>query len=127
MSGEVTCLVDINDSDILRIEEGPIRWARAQQFKRMDLDAFRRDLIDKFAQVGFKADVLVYSTDAGPDVFAFDMVIQDRLDGEFDPDRQVHEVVNNILELPDQDKGWIKTDESLLAAERAMRENPHRH
>jgi hypothetical protein len=32
----------------------------------------------------------------------------------FDPDRQVHEVVNNILELPDQDGGVIKTDKRML-------------
>jgi regulator of RNase E activity RraB len=125
--GNVDIQVEVNDSDILRIEKGPYAWMRDQQFKRMNLEEFRKAVIEKFAEVGFVADVLTYNTDGGADVFAFDVVVKERLGGEFDPDRQVHEVVSNILELPDQDKGWIKTDESLRAAEQAMRENPHRH
>ena len=32
---------------------------------------------------------------------------------QFDPDRQVHEAVSNVLELPGEE-GWIKTDKETL-------------
>lgn len=119
--------IEVNDSDILRIERGPWAYMQSMQRKRMNLEDFRKTVIDKFAEIGFKADLLVYDTDV-PDVYAFEVVVKDRLGSGFDPDRQVHEVVNNLLDLPDQDQGWIKTDEALLQAEKQMREHPpHRH
>lgn len=124
---EFDSLIEINDSDILRIEQGPWAYMRSQQKKRVNIEDFRRAVVDKFAEIGFRAQVNAFTTDAGPDVYAFDVVVQERLTGGFDPDRMVHEVVNNVLELPDQDKGWINTDESLRAAEAAMRANPHKH
>lgn len=119
--------IELNDSDILRIEKGPWTYMREKQKTRMEIEDFRRTVIDKFRDIGFEADLLVYSTDV-PDVYAFEVVVKKRLGDEFDPDRQVHEVVNNFLELPDQAGGWIKTDEMLRQAERQAREHPpHRH
>jgi hypothetical protein len=118
--------VEVNDSDILAIERGPWAYMRAQQEKRMNLEDFRRTVIDKFAMIGFEADVLAHTTNV-PDVYAFEVVVKRRLGTIFDPDRQVHEVVGNLLDLPDQKEGWINTDAALAAAERQMRENPHRH
>jgi hypothetical protein len=120
-------LIELNDSEILRIENGPYRYMREQQQKRMNLEDFRKTVIEKFQDIGFKADLLVYSTNV-PDVYAFEAVVKDRLGGTFDPDRQVHEVVNNLLDLPGADKGWINTDESLRQAEKLAKEHPrHSH
>jgi hypothetical protein len=119
--------IEVNDADILRIEEGPWAYMRSVQFKRMNLEEFRKTVIEKFAEIGFRASVNAYTTDAGADVYAFEVVVHDRLEGAFDPDQMVHEVVSNVLELPDQDQGWIDTDQSLRAAEAAMREKPHHH
>jgi hypothetical protein len=117
---------DINDSEILAIEKGPWAYMRSKQKNRMELEDFRRTVIDKFAEIGFKADVVAYTSNV-PDVYIFEVVVRERLRGDFDPDRQVHEVVNNILELPDQNEGWIDTDAALKQAEQHMRDSPHRH
>lgn len=120
--------VEVNDADILAMEEGPWAYMRSMQFKRMDVEDFRKTVIAKFADIGFRATVNAYTTDAGVDVYAFEVVVHDRLGGQFDPDRMVHEVVKNVLELPDQEGGWINTDEALRSAERQMREHPpHKH
>ena len=120
--------IDINDSEILAIENGPWAYMRSMQQKRINLEDFRRTVIEKFAEIGFRATVNAHTTNVD-DVYAFEVVVHDRLGGEtFDYDRQVHEVVNNILELPDQAEGWIDTDKALVAAEKQMREHPkHRH
>lgn len=127
-SPSVDIQVEVNDGDILAMENGPWAYMRSMQFKRTDLEDFRKTVIEKFAEIGFRATVNAYTTDAGADVVAFEVVVHERLGGEFDPDRMVHEVVNNVLELPDQAGGWIDTDEALRRAERQARENPqHRH
>ncbi len=74
---------------------------------------FEREIRDRFAAIGFTVDVNWYR-------FALDEVPQDGAMPEititgrtekhvFDPDRQVHEAVSNVLELPGEE-GWIKTD-----------------
>lgn len=116
-------LNDLYDSDIIAIEKGPLAWMREKQRSSMDLEDFRRTAIGKFAEIGIKADVLTYDT-TEEGVFAFDIEIQGRLDNRtFDYDRMVHEVTNNILELPDQDGGVIKFDPHKLATTAAK----HKH
>jgi hypothetical protein len=126
--GVIDVQIELNDSEILEIERGPWAYMQSRQQTRMNLEDFRRTVVDKFAEIGLKATLNAYTTKV-PEVYAFEVVVHDRLGGkEFDPDRQVHEVVNNLLELPDQDQGWIDTDKSLKAAEAAMKNQPkHRH
>lgn len=107
-------MIDLNDSEILIIEK-TVKWAQEQQGQHRNLEDFRRAVVDKFNQDGFQVNVLCFETNQ-PGCYAFDLEITGRVPGsrQFDPDRQVHEVVNNLLELPDQDKGYIKTDRGMF-------------
>lgn len=120
--------LNLYDEDILKLEK-VFDWVKQRQHQRMDLEDFRRNAIERFYDAGFKVNVKVYDTNEDG-VYAFDFEILDRVDREeqFDFDKQVHQVVNNLLELPDQDGGWIKTDEALMRAEREQREQGrHKH
>lgn len=120
--------LNLYDEDILKLEK-VFDWVKQRQQQRMDLEDFRRGAVERFYDAGFKVNVKVYET-TEEGVYAFDFEILDRVEREdqFDYDKQVHQVVNNILELPDQDGGWIKTDEALMRAERERRERGrHKH
>lgn len=107
--------LELNDSEILAIERGPLAYAQKHQGSHRDLENFRRAIVAQFGEIGFQANVLCFETDQ-PGCYAFEFEIIGRTPGSrsFDPDRQVHEVVNNVLELPDQDGGWVKTDKAML-------------
>lgn len=111
-------MIDILDSEILKLEK-VTSWMQEQQKKGgVDLDAFRREAIHRFHEQGFIVDVLVYETNL-TDVYAFEPVVKGRVEEKpFDFDQMSHEVVNNLLELPDQDKGVIKADAELARMER---------
>ena len=120
--------LNLYDEDILKLEK-VFDWVKQRQHQRMELEGFRRSAIERFYDAGFKVNVKVYDTNE-EGVYAFDFEILDRVDREeqFDFDKQVHQVVNNLLELPDQDGGWINTDEALMRAEREQRERGrHKH
>lgn len=108
-------MIDLNDSDILAIEKGPLAWMRAKQRSSMDLEDFRRTAEGKFAEVGFRVNVLPYET-TQHGVYAFDFEILGRMAGakQFDPDQLAWEVQKNLLELPDKQAGVIKTDKGLV-------------
>ena len=95
--GNVTSMVELNDSDILRLE-GVFRRLQERQGQSLNLDAFRREMVERFYDVGFRVDVKVWSTNV-EGVYSFDIEIQERIEGKFDPDRQVHEVTNDLLGL----------------------------
>lgn len=117
-------LPNLYDSDILAIEKGPMAWMQTQQRSRRHLDDFVRGAKEKFAEIGFNANIKTYDTNEDG-TFAFEVEILGRLENRaFDYDRQVHEVTNNILELPDQAGGVIKTDEAML---RVARNQKHKH
>lgn len=123
--------IELNDSEILAIERGPLAYAQKHQGSHRDLENFRRAIVAQFGEIGFQANVLCYDTDQ-PGCYAFEFEIFGRVpgSGSFDPDRQVHEVVNNVLSLPDQEAGWIKTDPKMLedlASGNAKSEGPHKH
>lgn len=120
--------LNLYDEDIIALEKGPYAWMKQRQGSRMNMEDFRRGAIEKFYDAGFKVNLKVYETDQ-PEVYAFDVEILDRVQRQdFDYDKQVHQVVNNLLELPDQNGGWINTDEALMRAEREQREwGRHKH
>jgi hypothetical protein len=105
MSNTIESWIDLHDSDILAIERGPLAWGKAQEGKRMNIDQFTRDLTEQFAMIGLHVDVQVWDT-RQPETYAFEVEIQRRMT-PFDPDRQVHEVVNNILDMPGETKGHV--------------------
>lgn len=103
---ELDSLVELHDSDILAIESGPLAWANRQVGTTRNIDQFTKDLTEQFAEIGFKIEAQVWTTEQS-DTWAFKLVIQKRIGKEFDPDRQVHEVVNNILDIPGEEAGHV--------------------
>lgn len=109
---EVSALINLYDSDILRIDQGPLAWMLSRQGIRMNVEEFRRTVVDKFAEIGFIAVIKTYDTTEN-ETYAFDVEIQGRIEPhDFDFDRMVHEVQNNLLDDPDQEKGPISTREA---------------
>lgn len=100
-------VLDLMDSEIERMAKVVDLLHERQSQGSVNLEAFRREAIDRFAEVGFEVGVKCWTTDV-PGVFAFDFEIISRLAGRFDPDQQVHEVVNDILHLGEG--GVIKTE-----------------
>lgn len=118
--------VELNDSDLLELEKVN-KWAAKYSGRRMSIDQFARDLEEKINQAGFKCEVKVFDTDQA-EVYAFEVELNGRTFGVFDPDQMVYEVANNVLELPGQDKGFIKTKDAAAAL--LNREKPkggHKH
>jgi hypothetical protein len=79
---------------------------------------FEREFRGRFAEIGFTVDVSWYRFSVGgveQDGAMPEITITGRTDEKFrfDPDRQVHEAVSNVLELPGED-GWISTDKETL-------------
>lgn len=115
---------EIHDSDILEMEK-VYRWMVDQQHKRRDLENFRREIIERFHQAGFVVNVLTYNT-TEPEVYSFEVEVLRKVERKaFDYDKQVHEVVNNLLDLPDQAGGWIKADEGMKEAAKRAKEHKH--
>ena len=96
----VDTMVELNDSEIPQIE-GVLRHLNAKQGKVVNLEGFRKEVIERFAEIGFKVDANAYEakTFGKQDLIAWKIVIRERLVGEFDPNQQVREVVSDILGL----------------------------
>lgn len=106
MSSLDSKIPDLTDSDILRIEE-VIQIINERQGQYQVLESFRKEIIERFAEAGFKVDVRAFTTNQEA-LYSFDIEIQDRLAGEFDPDKMVYEATHDILDLGT--KGVIKTE-----------------
>ena len=126
MTGNV---LDIYDHEVLAIERvlGELN-ARARN-KKLNYNDFEREIRDRFAEIGFEVDVNWYRFSVGgkeqEDAAMPEITVTGRTENSpWDPDRQVHEAVNNILELPGQE-GWIKTSDA--AAQRLLRGSGRGH
>lgn len=127
MSFDINSHCELYDSDILAIETGPLLYAQQRSGHRLNIDRFCKDLTEQFAAIGLGVDVKVYTT-AQEGTWAFEVEIQRRLEKqEFDYDRMVHEVTNNILEMPGQDKGFINTAEAMNELLRKERSGELKH
>jgi hypothetical protein len=115
-------MIDFYDSEVEKIDKGPLAWMLAHQSTRMSLDAFKRGAEEQFAEVGFDATVKCFET-SEPGTYAFDVEINGRLDPDFrfDPDRMVHEVVHDLLGTGES--GFLKTP----TADARAAARPHRH
>lgn len=111
-SSEITSQIEIHDHEILQLER-VVEHLNAQRGKMRDLEDFRREIIERFEEVGFAVHVIVNETDQAG-VFWFTISITDRVSGQFDPDRQVHEVTSDLLDLGTG--GVIKTDKAKARA-----------
>lgn len=120
--------MDINDSELLKLER-VIEWAKGAQQSYRNIDQFTKDVKERINGCGFECTVKVFDTNEDG-VFAFEIEIDGRLGSSFDPDRQVHEVTNNLLELPGQDKGFIDTKgylDKLAQREFRRKQSGHQH
>lgn len=104
----VTAQIDLYDHEILEVERA---WQAVQskQGRMVDLESYRREIVERFAERGFRVDVDVYETNH-EGLYHFEVTIRDRQEPikEFDFDRQVHEVTNDLLDLGEG--GVIKTE-----------------
>lgn len=112
--GGVDSTIDLYDSDILRIEKVLDQLNAEDVGKKRDVEAVVQKITDLFARIGLRVDVKVWTAaDArGQEVegvFIPEITINGRVDPkhEFDYDRMVHEVTNDLLELGEG--GVIKT------------------
>lgn len=118
-------IIDVYDHEVIAIDKGPVAWMTKVQGTAMSLETFVKTAEGKFAEVGFRAQVKAFET-SEPGTYAFDVEILGRTHevGEFDFDRQVHEITSNLLDDPTAEKGFINT----AAAANAFRAaNPDAH
>lgn len=98
--------IEIMDSEIIRIEAVLKKLNEKQGKGGVNQEAFRKEIIERFAEAGFKVDVKWYTTNV-EGVYMPEIDIIDRIEGEFDPDQMVHEVTNDLLGLGEG--GVLKT------------------
>ncbi len=106
--------VDLYDEDILEIEKIINRLKSASALPK-DIDAFDRRIVEMFGEAGYKVDVKWWHTNV-EGVYAPDIEVVGFTDnrGQFDHDRQVWNVVNNKVGLPDAQTGFIPVDHKAL-------------
>lgn len=106
-------LINLYDSEVQKIQ-ATLNTLKDRTYKRHNLSAFEREVKERFQEVGFVVDVLWYETNVSG-VYMPEIEVIGRCDpinvGEFDHDKMRHEVVNNLLGLPEKDAGVIKTNE----------------
>jgi len=103
-------LIDLYDHEILALESVLAKLSEKQRTAQ-NLEAFRKEIVERCAEVGIVVYAKVFETNQ-EGVFAFEVEIRGRTEAvNWDPDQQVHEVVNDILDiLPNEEKGQtIKT------------------
>ena len=116
MPGSIESLIDLYDSEILQVEKVVMKL-NEKQGQTLPLESFRKEIIERFAEIGLVVSVAVYDTTVDgvnplDGVYSFVAQIEGRTDKlDWDPDRQVHEVRTDILDLlPNSEKGqWIKS------------------
>lgn len=106
---EVTSLIEVQDSEIPRIEAVLQVLNSRGPGQRRDLESFRQEIMERFGAAGYRVDVRVYEAETyGSEmIYVYKIVIEERLEGQFDPDQQVAEVTSDILDLGT--KGVINT------------------
>lgn len=97
--------IEVTDSEIIKIEK-VINVLNGKQGTYQPLESFKNEIQERFFNIGFMTDVLVYTTNE-PGVYSFVININDRVDSEFDPDQMVYEATRDILGLGDG--GVIRT------------------
>lgn len=103
-------IVEVYDTEVLAIEKVLEKLAIKQRTSQ-NLESFRKEIVERFAEIGFVVYAKVYETNE-PGVFAYEVEMRGRTEAfTWDPDQMVHEVVNDVLDiLPPSEKGQtIKT------------------
>lgn len=113
-SDDVTKTIDVYDSEINQIHK-VLEVLRRRTASRREYDSVQREIIERFAEIGFKVDVRWYDTNQD-DVKVPEINISGRIDKGFvfDRDQQVAEVTGDLLGLGEG--GTIATDPAKVAA-----------
>lgn len=123
MPGDVNVNVDLMDSEVLKCERVIAKLNEKSQ-RWVDMEGFRKEIIERFQEIGLGVAVRVYTTNVDG-CFAFDVDIDKRLSGAFDPDQQVHEVTNDLLGLGEG--GVIKSADVIDMAQHSHGGHGHSH
>lgn len=116
-------LLNILDSEAIEMGK-VVAWAQEQRHTRKDLESFRKEVINRFAEVGFLVNVLCYDT-TEPEVYAFDFEVYGRCEPKaFDFDKMVHEVTHNLIGDKTAQEGFIPSD---AATDRQAAHYKHKH
>lgn len=106
VDAEVDVQVDLYDSDIPRLEN-VLRALSPAQGHRVNLEGFRKEVIERFGEEGFGVDVKVYEKEylSGETVYQFNIALTSvKRSEEFDHDRMAHEVQHDILDISEPGK-----------------------
>lgn len=114
-----TDVLDVYDSDVEKIFGVLARLQDRARFRRHNYNDFDREIREAFAEIGFTVAVNwhEFEMDGQKQEGAMpEVTVTGRTDPGFvfDKDRQVHEVTHNVLGLPEEDAGVIKTDPETL-------------
>jgi hypothetical protein len=107
-------IVNLYDHEILEAEKVLEALGKKQRTSQ-NLESFRKEIVERFAEIGLVVFAKVYNT-TEDGVYAFEVEIRGRTEElNWDPDQQVHEVRTDILDLlPNSEKGtWIKSGSGL--------------
>lgn len=116
-------MIDILDSEVATITQ-VWQGLQGRTYKSHEYNAFDREIRERFAEAGFVVKVNWYETNLA-EVKMPEIDIVGRIEEkEFDHDQMRHEVVNNLLGLPSQDAGIIKTNGLWTGAQAA---EAHKH
>ena len=109
---DLTASINLYDSEVNTIHQ-VVEVLRRRAEGRRNYQQFQDEVIERFHDAGFVADVRWYETDQ-EGVLMPEIQITDRVDKNFqwDPNQQVSEVTNDLLGLGEG--GVIKSDMSKL-------------
>jgi hypothetical protein len=115
----VSDILDLYDHEVKQLIGLMAELNERAKAKQHNYTDFEREIRDRFAKLGFTVDVnwYTFSIDGAEQHGAAmpEITVTGRTDDkfQFDPDRQVHEAVHNVLELPGEE-GWIPTDKETV-------------
>lgn len=125
MSGSIC---DVYDTEVDKILELMTLLNDKARHRKLNYNDFEREIRDRFAAIGFTVDVNWYRFEAGgveQDGAMPEVTVTGRVNKAFtfDPNQQVHEVTNNVLDLPGGG-GVIKTDPETV---KGLLSRGHKH
>ncbi len=105
---------NILDSEVAQLHE-VWKALTARTYKSHNLQQFHDEIVERYADIGWKAKVNWFETDAQGTYIPEIEIVDRHVKEEFDHEKMRHEVVNNFLDLPTQEAGIIKTDGTWTA------------
>jgi hypothetical protein len=111
---DLTKTIDVHDSEVNEIHK-TLEILRKRAATTHNYDSFQREIIDRFARIGFLVDVRWYETNV-PDVLIPEINISGRTETNFvfDREKQVSEVTGDLLGLGEG--GVLKVDKAMMRA-----------